>query len=98
VRSRAKVFLDLDGVLADLLGGFGKALDHPCPYTTVRRLAGLSVDPAFKEWSRNDELWNHWPVTDVRFWCGLEPFPVRQPPPHHLHRGLPCWPEGLGHD
>lgn len=69
-----EIFLDLDGVVADLHTGMHKAwstygLTSPPPLPDLSHRA--EPDAAFEGWYHDDRRWREGPVTRAEFWEGL---------------------------
>lgn len=66
-----KCLLDMDGVLADFLGGVSKRHNRPLPYVDLKWLGIWDTE---KGWGITpEEFWA--PVDDFEFWEGLEKTP-----------------------
>lgn len=64
-------FLDLDGVVVDLVGGVAKALDLTLTHLTWPPTYDLSVATGLHQ----DDLWNHDNIRGAQFWAELEKLP-----------------------
>ena len=73
-----RVFLDMDGVLVDFIGGAARACKKPNPYLDAQGL--IIRPPCMMEW----DLAKTWGITDKKFWsqcrghnfwANLEPTP-----------------------
>lgn len=64
-----RILLDMDGVLADFIGGACKAHGRPSPYTEPDNLGKWDID---KLWGMDsDAFWA--PLLGCQFWLNLEP-------------------------
>lgn len=71
---RVEIFLDLDGVVADLRTGMAEAWPS-APTFAGYKTPNDPLDPVFETWFHEDIRWQEGPVTTVEFWSGLPAYP-----------------------
>lgn len=87
---RVEVFLDLDGVLADLRAGMAQAWPD-APAFAGYPTPNDQLDPVFEAWFRDDARWTGGPVCDVGFWANLPLCPEAEGLLHQLRCSLPVF-------
>lgn len=70
-----QILLDMDGVLADFVGGIARAHGRPDPYTSKSSFGVFDIERLWGMTSK--EFW--FPADSLEFWAGLSPTPEAFP-------------------
>lgn len=68
------LFIDMDGVLVDFIGGCARLTGRPAP----KRDPKIKDNRTMEEWF-GDDVWKRITIAGSDFWEGLEPFPWAAP-------------------